>query len=177
MRNKFWKELPSGKPIMDINFPHYDLTPRIESIEAIERSIKKAFGYPKSVYSSLTKKDADMIARMEHEAAIRDAKEREENGEPPLGECCDNCGNEVEEDLHRVKDGLFGREEYLCDACFRKHYGPYKCWKCGELFSENEIDWDHSSREEDSYICKDCAYRHLYSDSSEDDYDDEPASW
>jgi DNA-directed RNA polymerase subunit RPC12/RpoP len=174
--NPLWKLLRS-RPILDIQNPDFDLTPPIESIDSIERRIKNAFQQPLSVYGSLTKKDVEWIAKVEHERSIRDAKEREETGEPPPGEYCDECGKELGEDRHKIKNWILDPEEYFCDDCYRKRYGPYKCRKCGKEFSSGEIDWDESDKEEDSYICTKCSWKEQYGDISEDDHDDEPASW
>jgi hypothetical protein len=178
MYHKFWKGLPSNRPLLDINFPYYDLTPPIESIESIERGIKRSFGlYSSSGTHGFTMKDVKAIAEMERGAALREAKEREENGEPPLGQCCDECGEELGEESHEISQGILRPEEYLCDDCYRKRYGPYKCKKCGKECLSGEIDWENSDKEEDSYICMKCSWEEQYGDASEDEYDDKASSW
>jgi len=170
--------LKNKKSPQDKNFPYNDLTTPIESIKSIERSIKRSLNVniPSGI-DAFTMKDVKMLAEMEREAAIREAKEREENGDPPLGQCCDECGEELGEEHHEISQGLLRPKEYLCDNCYRKRYGPYKCDKCGEEFSSGEIDWENSNKEEDSYICMKCSWKEQYGDVSEDEDDNEPASW
>ena len=101
--------------------PQNDLTPPIESIESIERSIKRSLNVniPSGI-SAFTMKDIKILAEMEKEAMLQWAKEREENGEPPLGECCEECGEELGEESHEISQGILRPEEYLCDDCYRK---------------------------------------------------------
>ena len=158
--------------------PPNDLTPPIESIESIERSIKRSLSVniPSGI-NAFTVKQFQMLQEMEKRTRLEWAKEREENGEPPLGQCCDECGEELGEEFHEISQGILRPEEYLCDDCYRKRYGPYKCKKCGEECSSGEIDWENSDEEEDSYICMKCSWEEQYGDVSEDEDDNEPASW
>ncbi len=170
--------LKNKKSPQDKNFPYNDLTPPIESIKSIERSIKRSLNVniPSGI-DAFTVKQFQRVREMEKEARLEWAKEREENGEPPLGQCCDECGEELGEESHEISQGILRPEEYLCDDCYRKRYGPYKCKKCGEEFSSGEIDWENSDKEEDSYICMKCSWKEQYGDASEDEYDDKAPSW
>jgi DNA-directed RNA polymerase subunit RPC12/RpoP len=157
--------------------PYDDMRPPIEPLGSIERVLRNAIRQHQSIMNSFTVKEWEKIKEWDREARQQWAREREENGEPPLGECCDECGKRLENDSHEIKHGLLAPEEYLCDDCYRKRYGPYKCRKCGEEFSSGEIDWQESDKEEDSYICSKCSWKERYGDDDEYDHDDEPASW
>jgi len=158
MYNKFWKGLPSNRPQLDIQNPYYDLTPPIESIESIEREIKKMWGLQTRGF---TMKDVKAITEIRR-ASLDESSEMDEDDNKQSTLCCDDCGEELGDDFHTLDGDILCQIEHICPDCYRKRYGPYKCYNCEKEFSAKEIDWDNSDKDEDSYICRDCSYNQQF---------------
>jgi DNA-directed RNA polymerase subunit RPC12/RpoP len=142
--------------------PYDDQKPPVEPLGSMERMMQRLMKQHQSIMNSFTVTQWERVEeRIEMDREQRE-KEKKEKGELPFGESCDDCGKELGEDSHQISHGQLILEEYLCDDCYRKRYGPYKCWECGEEFSEYDIDWDRSSKHENSYICKNCSYRQQF---------------
>lgn len=153
--------LKNKKSPQDINYPYDNLTPPIESIESIERSIKK--GFRKSL--NFTSGGSNHVQKhvKSHDAA--DSSEEScdiiVDDDDPVRSDCSECGKDLGDEYYTIHD-LFCPTAHLCPDCYRKRYGPYKCYNCEKEFSAKEIDWDNSDKDEDSYICRDCSYNQQF---------------